>query len=90
MTRKEFRGRLAVLEEHRRHQQPATEVLYHIHFVDVGRRFDPTIAEGPAGFICRRHADETVEDFLDRADIEVLALKPRVPIAGLVFRREEA
>jgi hypothetical protein len=90
MTRKQFRDRLAILEEHRRHQQPAAEVVYHLMFVDKeGGREWCNIATGPGDFICHRHANESLENFRARADIEVLALRPRAPV-GLVFRREGA
>jgi hypothetical protein len=90
MTLKDWKRRIAALEEHRRHQRPATEVVYHLMFVDrEGGREWCNIATGPGDFICHRHANESLEEFRARADIEVLALKPRAPV-GLVFGREEA
>jgi hypothetical protein len=87
MTRKQFRDRLSVLEEHRRQQQPATET-FQIHFVERDGSFNPTICEGPNGFFLSRLPEESVDEFRLRADIEVLATKPKGP-AGLVFRRKE-
>jgi hypothetical protein len=89
MTRRQFRDRLAVLEEHRRHRRPASEVTHHIIFADSPGERNVTIAQGPNGFVCHRLPNESFEEFKLRADIELLALRPRAP-AGLIFSREEA
>jgi hypothetical protein len=88
MTHKDLRRRIEILEETAKLQRGPTETL-HLVFVDRnGREQDADIALGPADFICRRLADESLEDFKARADAEVLAAKFRVPIAGLIFRKE--
>jgi hypothetical protein len=87
MTLKAIKKRLDVLEERRRLQRPATEI-FQIWFVEIDGSFNPSFAEGPDGFICRRLPEESVEEFRLRADAEVLARRPKAP-AGLVFRREE-
>jgi hypothetical protein len=89
MTREKFKARLAVLEEHRRFQQPPTETMC-LFFVDrCGSRFWCNIARGPSNFICRRLADESLEEFQERACEACLDTKPKVPIAGLIFSHEE-
>jgi hypothetical protein len=90
MTRDELRRRISALEEHATLQRGATETM-HLFFVDRhGCKQNVNIAFGPENFICYRRPDETLEDFVARADAEVLAAKFRVPIAGLIFRRDEA
>jgi hypothetical protein len=88
-TRERLKARIAALEEHRRQQQPPTETVS-LFFVSRSGSLDVcNIATGPGGFICHRLAGESIEDFKRRADIEVLATRPKLPIVGLIFRREE-
>ena len=90
MTREQLRQRIAALEEYRRRRQPPSETFC-IFFVDNnGNRDHCNVASGPGGFICRREPDEEIEVFQVRAQMEVLATKPKVPVAGLIFSKVEA
>jgi hypothetical protein len=88
MTPKEFRKRVELLEAESKMRKGATSA-YCLFFTDRdGSREGVDIAKGPADFICHRQPDEELEAFQTRAVDECLALKPKVPIAGIIFMKE--
>jgi hypothetical protein len=83
-----FRRRLEALEEIHKLRNAPVEIR-HIAFIHPdGSEVEATIASGPGGFVCRRVADEKLDDFKARADSECRATNPRGP-AILVFLEGE-
>jgi hypothetical protein len=85
---KNFKRRLAVLEEAAKLRRGPTETRCIVFVGPDGREVEATFAKGPGGFVCHRGADEELAAFKDRADEECRATRPRVPPI-LVFLRGE-